>query len=89
MFPFEDEDDELAQDDYGLPLRPGEFQLQDGTAPGDSAGISPCQTLSPCCVKSSHTCPQSQMTSPVTRQHTAAFLDAAYQSSLQGFEIAV
>ncbi|CAK0764272.1 hypothetical protein CVIRNUC_003141 [Coccomyxa viridis] len=33
MFPFEDEDDELAQDDYGLPLRPGEFQLQDGTAP--------------------------------------------------------
>ena len=47
MFPFEDGDDELAQDDYGLALRPGEFQLQDGTAPGDYAGISPCQRLSP------------------------------------------
>ena len=34
MFPFEDEDDELAQDDYGRALRPGEFQLKDGAAPG-------------------------------------------------------
>ena len=41
MFPFEDEDDELAQDDYGLALRPGEFQLLDGTAPGEFAGTSP------------------------------------------------
>ena len=35
MFPFEDEDDELARDDYGLALRPGEFRLEDGAAPGE------------------------------------------------------
>jgi hypothetical protein len=35
MFPFEDEDDDLAHDDYGLELRQGEFQLQEGTAPGE------------------------------------------------------
>ncbi len=34
MFPFEDEDDELAQDDYGKALRPGEFRLEDGAVPG-------------------------------------------------------
>ena len=34
MFPFEDEDDELAQDDYGRALRPGEFQLKEGAVPG-------------------------------------------------------
>ena len=51
MFPFEDEDDELAQDDYGLALRPGEFQLQDGTAPGDHAGNPPCQSFSPLCFR--------------------------------------
>ena len=34
MFPFEDEDDELVQDDYGKALRPGEFQLEAGAAPG-------------------------------------------------------
>ena len=47
MFPFEDEGDELAQDDYGLALRPGEFQLQDGAAPGDHAETPPCQRLFP------------------------------------------
>ena len=45
MFPFQDDNDELAQDDYGLLLRPGEFQLQDGTAPGDHAGVPRCQIL--------------------------------------------
>lgn len=48
MFPFEDEDDELAHDDYGLALRPGEFQLQDGAPPGEttcssSGNGSPCK----------------------------------------------
>ena len=36
MFPFEDEDDGLAHDDYGLELRQGEFQLQEGTVPGET-----------------------------------------------------
>ncbi len=35
MFPFEDENDDLVHDDYGLELRLGEFQLQEGTAPGE------------------------------------------------------
>ena len=44
MFPFEDEDDGLAHDDYGLELRQGEFQLQEGTAPGEKL---PSDSLSP------------------------------------------
>ena len=44
MFPFEDEDDDLAHDDYGLELRQGEFQLQEGTAPGEKL---PSDSLSP------------------------------------------
>lgn len=44
MFPFENEDDDLAHDDYGLELRQGEFQLQEGTAPGEKL---PSDSLSP------------------------------------------
>lgn len=44
MFPFEDEDDDLAYDDYGLELRQGEFQLQEGTSPGEEL---PSDSLSP------------------------------------------
>ena len=49
MFPFEDEDDELARDDYGIALRLGEFQLEDGAAPGErlpyEQGPRSCNTL--------------------------------------------
>ena len=44
MFPFENEDDDLAHDDYGLELRQGEFQLQERTASGEKL---PSDSLSP------------------------------------------
>ncbi len=52
MFPFEDEDDELARDDYGIALRPGEFQLEDGAAPGKVLphiqGLVSCNMFNDC-----------------------------------------
>jgi hypothetical protein len=30
MFPFENEDEDLAYDDYGAALRPGEFRQAEG-----------------------------------------------------------
>ena len=40
MFPFEDVDGDLAWDDYGAALRPGEFQSREEVDPGGWLGAS-------------------------------------------------
>lgn len=74
MFPFEDEDDELAQDDYGKALRPGEFQLEDGAAPGTHT-IPPLHISIWICV-----CPvlQGPSTAPTTIIYLPLHLNASW-----------